>query len=124
MLTFSHRRAIHRTALVTLAACAFALMAGMANACVLHDRVASNDGQVQAVDPDAPGAACDAAWEAGALTTAKQEGRDSTPLEPAALQTVGIGPNFVSVAVITQSVDKGVATCGPPGAIRFLRLRL
>ena len=124
MLTCSHYRATHRTVLVTLAAWAFALMAGIANACVLHDRVTSNDGQVQAGDPDAPDAACDAAWKADALTTAKHEGRDSTPLEPAAVQTVGIGPNFVSVAVITQSIDEGVAARGPPGAIRFLRLRL
>lgn len=124
MLTFSHRRAISRTVLVTLAAWALALMVGIANACALQDRAAGHDGQVQAVDPDASDAACDAAWAAGAFTVAKQEGRDSTPLEPAAVQTVGIGPNIVSVAVIAQSVDEGVAALGPPGAIRFLRLRL
>lgn len=124
MFSFSRRRAIHRTVLVTLAALAFALIAGIANACVLHDRETGDDGQVQAIDPDAPEAECDAAWEAGAFTIAKQEGRDSNPLQPAALQTVGMGPNFVSVAAITQLVAEGVAARGPPGAIRFLRLRL
>ena len=124
MLTCSHHRAIHRAVLVTLAAWILALMAGTANACVLEDRKAGNGGQVQAVDPDAPRAACAAARDAGAFAVAKQEGRDSTPSEPAAVQTVGVGPNFVSVAVITQSVDEGVAARGPPGAIRFLRLRL
>ena len=124
MLTFSHSRAIHRAVLVTLAAWVLVLMAGIANACVLHDRVAGHDGQVQVTVPDAPEAECDAAWEAVAFTIAKQEGSDSTPVEPAAVQTVGVGPNFVSVAVIAQSVDEGVAARGPPLIIRFLRLRL
>ena len=124
MLTFSHPRAIHRTVLVTLAAWVLVLMAGIANACVLHDRSTDHEGQVQAIDPDAPEAECDAAWEAGAFTMARQEGRDSTPLEPAGVHTVGIGPNFASVTVITQSSEEGVASRGPPGAIRFLRLRL
>ena len=124
MLTFSHRHAIHRTVLVTLAAWVLVLMAGIANACVLHDRVTGHGGQVQVIVPDAPEAECDAAWEAGAFTIAKQEGSDGTPFEPAAVQTVGVGSNTVSVALIAQSVDTGVAARGPPGAIRFLRLRL
>ena len=124
MFSFSRRRAIHRTVLVTLAAWVFMLMAGIANACVLHDRVASHDGQVQAINLDPPEAECDAGWEASAFTIAKQEGRDSTPFEPAAVQTVGVGPNLVSAALIAPSLDEGVAACGPPGAIRFLRLRL
>ncbi len=124
MLTFSHRRAIHRTVLVTLAVWVFVLMAGIANAYVLRDRVAGHDGQVQVIDPDAPEAERDAAWEAVAFTIARQEGRDSSLVDPAAVQTVGVGPNFVSVDVITQSVAAGEAARGPPGAIRFLRLRL
>lgn len=99
-------------------------MAGIANACVLHDRVAGHDGQVQVVDPHATEAECDAVWEAGAFTIAKQEGRDGTPFEPAEVQTVGVSSNIVSVALIARWVDTGVAARGLPGAIRFLRLRL
>lgn len=124
MLTFSHRHAFHRTVLVTLAAWVLVLMAGIVNACVLHDRVGGYDGQVQVVDLDAPETECDAVWEAGAFTIAKQEGRDGTPFEPAAEQSVGVGSNNVSVALIAQWVDTGVAARGLPGAIRFLRLRL
>lgn len=124
ILTFSHRHAIHRTVLVTLAAWVLVLMAGIAKACVLHDSVPGHGGQVQVIVPDAPEAECDAAWEAGAFTIAKQEGRDGTSLGPAALQTVGVGSNTVSAALIAQSVDTGVVARGLPGAIRFLRLRL
>lgn len=124
MLTCSLRRATYRNVLVTLAAWVLALMAGIANACVLHNRVGGQDRQVQAIDLDASETKCKVAWEAGAFTIAKQDGRGSTPFDLAAVKTVGVGPNFVSVAVITQSLDEGVAACGPPGAIRFLRLRL
>jgi hypothetical protein len=124
MLTFSHRHAIHRTVLVTLGAWVLVLMAGIANACVLHDRVAGHDGQVQAIDLDAPEADCGTAWEAGAFTIAKQESRDGTSFGPAAVQTVGVAPNTVFVPMIARSVDTGVAPRGLPGAIRFLRLRL
>ena len=105
MLTFSHRRAIHRTVLMTLGAWVLVLMAGIANACVLHDRAAGHDGQVQVIDPDAPEAECDAAWEAGAFIIAKQGGRDSTPFEPAAVQTVGVGPNIVDVRRSRQATS-------------------
>ena len=86
MFASSHCRAIHRTVLLTLAAWVLVLMAGIANACVLHDRVDGHDRQMQTIDPDAPEAKCDAAWEAGAFTIATQEGRDSSPFESAAVQ--------------------------------------
>ena len=124
MLAFLHRRAIHRTVLVTLAAWVLALMAGFANACLPHDREPAQPGQVQVVDPDVDEAACNDSWDAGAFTVAKQAGHDSTHLEPAAVQTTAGVPHPVSVSVTAQAVDEGVHAHGPPGAIRFLRLRL
>ncbi len=47
---------------------------------------------------------------------------DRTPLQPAAVQTVGISPHFVSVAVITQSVDEGRGCTRPAGRHPFLAL--
>ena len=124
MLAFPHRRAIHRTVLVTLAAWVLALTAGFANACLLHDREPVQHGQVKVVDSDVDEAACNESWDAGAIAVTKQAAQDSTHLEPAAIQTIADVPHPASVAVTAQAVDDGVHAHGPPGAIRFLRLRL
>ena len=124
MLAFPHRRAIHRTVLVTLAAWVLALVAGFANACVLHDREPGRHGQAQVVDRGAHEAACNDSSDVAAFTIAKQAGHDKPDSEPATVQTIAGAPNSVSVSVTTQAVDEGVHAHGPPGAIRFLRLRL
>lgn len=124
MLAFSPRRSVHRTVCMTLAAWTFALLAGIANACVPHDRATGHGGPAQAVEADPAQAECDAAWEAGALVFAEQEGRDSNPVYPAAVATVGRGLNLEAVTVITPQIGEGVVARGPPGAIRYLRLRL
>lgn len=121
MLAFSHRCAIHRTVLVALAAWILALMAGIANACVLHDPEPGHPGQVQAAEPDAHGATCNDAWDGAALTVARQ---DSTDLDAAALHAGAAGLQRVPVAAMEEKVDDGPHAHGPPGAIRLLRLRL
>lgn len=124
MLTFSHRRAIHRTVLSTLAAWVLVLMAGIANACVMHDRVAGHDGQVQVIDRTHQKPSATPPEKPSRSPLPSKKAATAPPVEPAAVQTLGVGPNIVSVAVITQSVAEGEAARGPPGAIRFLRLRL
>ena len=124
MLAFPHRRAIHRSVLVTLAAWVLALMAGLANACFPHEREPSHHSQVQAADHDAHEAACNDAWDAATLTAAKQPGSDSPHPDAALLQAGTGGPKPVAVAVVAEAVDVGLHAHGPPGAIRFLRLRL
>ena len=124
MLVFPHRRAIHRSVLVTLAAWVLALMAGYANACFPHDSEPSHPSQVQAADADAHEATCNDAWDAAAATAAKQAGHDSPPLDAALLRAGTGGPKPVAVAVAEQAVDVGLHAHGPPGAIRFLHLRL
>ena len=124
MLAFPHRRAIHRTVFLTLAAWVFVLVAGVANACVLHDREPGRHGQVQVVDPDAHEAACNDSSDVAAFTIAKQAGHDKPDSEPAAVQTIADATHPTSAAVIDPAVDDGLHAIGPPGAIRFLRLRL
>ena len=124
MLAFPHRRAIHRSVLVTLAAWVLALMAGIANACLLHDGEPRPVAQVQAAEPDAHQATCIDGWDAAALPFPKQAGHDSTDLDAAALHAGAAGPQRVPVAAMEQALDGGLHAHGPPGAIRFLRLRL
>ena len=124
MLAFPHRRAIHRSVLVTLAAWVLALMAGIANACLLHDGEPRPVAQVQAAEPDAHDATCNDGWDGAALPFAKQAGHDSTDLDAAALHASAARPQRVAVAAMEQAVDDGLHAHGPPGAIRFLRLRL
>ncbi|MDP1535954.1 MAG: hypothetical protein Q8L95_02065 [Burkholderiales bacterium] len=124
MLAFSHRHPKRRTVMVTLVAWMFALMAGIANACLPQDREPGHDGRVQSVESGVHEATCNDSWDAGASNVAKQKGRDSSHLEPAAVQAGAGQPKLVSVAAIEQAVDDGVLPHGPPVAIRFLRLRL
>ena len=124
MLAFPHRRAIHRSVLVTLAAWVLALMAGYANACFPHERELSHHSQVQAADPDAREANCSDAWDGAAMTVTKQASHDSSYLDAALLQASTGGPKPVAVAAVEEAVDVGLHAHGPPGAIRFLRLRL
>jgi hypothetical protein len=133
MFAFPHRRTIHRTVLVTLAVWVLALMAGVANACLPQAHEPGHGAPVHAVEPMAPAhavepvsheAQCHDAWDAGALTVTKQQGPDSNHLDAAAAQTMARSPHPVSVAAIDPAVDDGLHTTGPPGAIRFLRLRL
>ena len=124
MLAFPHRRAIHRSVLVTLAAWVLALMAGIANACLPNDSQTRLVAQVQAAEPDAHDTTCNDTWDGAAFTVAKQEGHDSTDLDAAALHAGAGGPQRVSVAAIELVMDGGLHAHGPPDAIRFLRLRL
>jgi hypothetical protein len=125
MFAFPHRRTIQRTVLVTLAAWVLAVMAGIANACLPHAGEPGHDGQLQAVEHGVDQAPCHEAWDAGALTVlAKQPGSDIPPWEAAAVQTLVRSPEPVSDAVTDQAVDGEPHANGPPGAIRFLRLRL
>lgn len=124
MLAFPNRRAIHRSVLVTLAVWVLALMAGFANACSPYDGEPSHQSQVQAADHDAHEAPCNDAWDAAAVTAAKQAGPDSAHQDAAHLRAGIDGPKSVAVAVVEKAVDVGLHAHGPPGAIRFLRLRL
>ena len=71
MLVFPHRRAIRRSVLVTLAVWVFVLMAGFANACLLHDGQPRHLAQVQAAEHDAHDATCNDAWDGAALWSSK-----------------------------------------------------
>ncbi len=124
MFAFPHRRTMQRTVLVTLAAWVLALMAGIANACLPHAGEPGHDGQLQTVEHGADQAPCHDAWDAGALTVAKQPGSDIPHWEAAAVQTLVRSSGSASNAVIDQAVDGEPHANGPPGAIRFLRLRL
>ena len=127
MLVFLRRRAIRRNVLVMLAAWVFALVAGVANACLLHDGQPQHNAQVQAVERDAPDArdaTCNEAWDGAALTVAKQEGHDSLDFDAAALHAGAGGPQRVPAVAMEQAGDGGLQAHGPPDAIRFLRLRL
>ena len=124
MLVFPHRRAIRRSVLVTLAVWVFVLMAGFANACLLHDGQPRHLAQVQAAEHDAHDATCNDAWDGAALTVAKQVGHDSSGLDAAAFHAAASGPPRVPVAALEQAVEVGLHVHGPPDAIRFLRLRL
>lgn len=124
MLALPHCRAIHRSVLVTLVAWVLALMAGYANACFPHERELSHHSQVQAADPDAHEATCNDAWDGAAMTVPKQASHDSSHLDAALLQAGTGGARPVAVAAVEKAVDVGLHAHGPPGAIRFLRLRL
>ena len=124
MFALPHHRTIHRTVLVMLAVWVLALMAGVANACLPLAHEPGHDAPVHAVEPAAHEAPCHDAWDAGALTVAKQPGPDSNHLEAAAAQTMARSLHPVSVDAIDPAVDDGLHAIGPPGAIRFLRLRL
>ena len=123
MLVFPHRRAIRRSVLVTLAVWGFALMAGFANACLLHDGEPRHIAQLQA-EHDAHDATCSDAWDGAALTAAKPLGHDSNGLDAANLHAGAGGLQRVPVVALEQAVEIGLHAHGPPDAIRFLRLRL
>lgn len=120
----SHRRAVHRSVLVTLVAWLLALMAGVANACLLDDREAGHGAQGQPFVHEATHAACNDASESAAYSVARQEGSDSNPVGAAALQPLSAGPTRVLVLSIAQARGNGAHSHGPPDAIRYLRLRL
>ena len=122
---------LRRTATVTLVAWAFALVAGIANACLLHDREPGHE-QMSAssaeasVDPDGHTSTCKDSWDSAAAAVAKSTIQESpsTYWGPAAVQSRA-GCLILAANTLTQhSVDDGVRAHGPPGAIRFLRLRL
>ena len=124
MLVFSHRRAIRRSVLVTLVVWGFALMAGFANACLLHDGEPRHIAQLQVAEHDAHDATCSDAWDGAALTAAKPLGHDGNGLDAANFHAGTVGPQRVPVVVLEQAVAIGLHAHGPPDAIRFLRLRL
>jgi hypothetical protein len=120
-----------RTAAVTLVAWVFALMAGVANACLLHDRQPDH-GQTPgqsaeaSVDHDGHTSRCNDARDSGAATATKPASQESPGADwgPAAVQSRTGCLNPASGAVTRHSLDDGVLAHGPPSAIRFLRLRL
>ena len=126
MLVFTHRRTIHRTVIVTLVVWLFALMAGIANACLPNDHDPAPDAQTRSADADAHEVVCNDSWDGGVVAVAQQTGLDSTHPELADVLAGAGGPNLnlVSVAAIEQAVDDGAHAHGPPDAIRYLRLRL
>ena len=54
MIAFTHSRVIRRCVSVVLAVWVFALMAGVANACLQHERQSGHDTQVQKTDGAGP----------------------------------------------------------------------
>ena len=124
MLACPHRQTIHRDVFVTLAAWVLTLVAGYANACFPHVGEPSHHSQVQAVNADLHEATCDDAWDAAEVTAAMQAGHEFSPLYAALLQAGTRGPKCAALAVVEKAVDVGRHAHGPPGAIRFLRLRL
>ena len=124
MIAFTHSRVIRRCVIVMLAVWVFALMAGVANACLQHERQSGHDTQVQSVDADALEVTCNDSRYVGVTTVARQEGSESTLSDLEAVPANAAGPNLVPVAAIEQTVDDAVQSHGPPSAIRFLRLRL
>ena len=124
MIAFAHSRVIRHCVSVVLAVWVFALMAGVANACLQHERQSGHDTQVQSVDVDALEVTCNDSRYVGVTTVAKQEGSDSSPLDPGAALANAAVLHLVPVAAIEQTVDDAVQSHGPPSAIRFLRLRL
>jgi cytoskeletal protein RodZ len=126
--SFTRRRSVT----VTLVVWVFALMTGIANACVLHARQPRHDGQGStasaeaSVDPDGHTSTCNDSWDSAAATVAKSASQESpsTYWGPAAVQSHAGCPKLASGAVTRQPVDDGVLAHGPPGAIQFLRLRL
>ena len=131
MFDLPRRRAKLRTVTLMLAAWVFALAAGIANACVLHDRQAGRDGRVgssveASAHPEGSTSTCKDSWDASASTLVKPAGQDSTSPHwgSAAVQSRAGCLNIASDAATTLALDGGVLAQGPPSAIRFLRLRL
>ena len=128
MIFFPHRRAIRRSVLVTLAVWGFALMAGIANACLLHDGEPRHIAQLQAAEHDAHDAThdgtCNDAWDGAALIAAKPLGHDGNGLDAAHFHADAGGPQRVPVVALERAAEIGLHAHGPPDAIRFLRLRL
>ncbi len=120
-----------RAVTVTLVAWAFALVAGIASACLLHDRQAGHD-QISAtsaeatVDADGHTSTCNDSWDFAAATVAKSASQESpsTYWGAAAVQSHAGCLKPAASAVTRHPLDDGVLAYGPPGAIRFLRLRL
>ena len=131
MLALPRHRAKRRTVTLVLVAWVFALAAGIANACVLHDRHAGRDGPVGSsanalAHPEGSASACKDAWDASASAGVKTAGQDSTSPHAglAAVQSRSGCLIPASAAVVEPSQGDGVLAHGPPAAIRFLRLRL
>ena len=124
MIAFTHSRVIRRCVIVMLAVWGFALMAGVANACLQHERQSGHDTQVQSVDADALEVTCNDSRYIGVIKVTAQAGSDRSPLDPGAAPANAGVPHLVPVAAINQAVDDAVQSHGPPSAIRFLRLRL
>jgi hypothetical protein len=131
MLALPLRRVKPRTVALVLAAWVFALAAGIANACVLHDRHTGRDGPVGSsahapAHPEGSASVCKDARDASASTGVKTAAPDSGNPHPglATVQTRSACLNPASAALVERSLDDGVLAGGPPAAIRFLRLRL
>ena len=124
MIAFTHSRVIRRCVSVVLAVWVFALMAGVANACLQHERESDHHAQVQSVDADALEVTCNDSRYVGVITVTGQAGSDRSPLDPGAAPANAAVLHLVPIAAIKQVVDDSVQSHGPPGAIRFLRLRL
>ena len=131
MLALLRHRAKRRTVTLVLVAWVFALAAGIADACVLHDRHAGRDGPVGSsanalAHAEGSVSACNDAWDASASAGVKSAGQDSTSPHAgfAAVQSRSERLIPASAAVVEPSQGDGVLAHGPPAAIRFLRLLL
>ncbi len=153
MLAFFHRRAKHRTVMLTLAVWVFALAAGVVNACVLQVKVpAHHQGQEHSAstviethahlsvlpqsavpvpadgpstDADSSQAQCKSFCDGdAAAAAAKQQGHDITDLAQAPMHVRARTPFLLTLAPAKQFFDDRPPPPGAPMVIRFLRLTI
>ena len=123
MPLFSRRRAKRRTVVVTLVAWGLALVAGMVNACVLHEAGPGHHGQgqarpsavpeVQALASQAepPGDAgehkqpCQQFCDSEASTAVQRQGHGPTDLGNAVVHVGACTPSLAPVALVKVSFD-------------------
>ena len=142
MPLFSRRRAKRRTVVVTLVAWGLALVAGMVNACVLHEAGPGYHGQgqarpsavpeVQALASQAepPGDAgehkqpCQQFCDSEASTAVQRQGHGPTDLGHAVVHVGDWTPSLAPVALVKLPFDDRPPPDRLPIAIRFVRLTL
>lgn len=149
MPLFSDPRKQRRAVLLTLAAWVFALMAGIANACLLQDGSSVRAGPQErhgssthpdaavaaqpaalaahpepAGDADPDQAACEKFCVADASAAVKQENCQGIDPGPAAWHACGWMAESLRIVVAMQAVDDRPFPHDTPISIRFGRLRL
>ena len=154
MLAFFHRRAKHRTVVLTLAVWVFALVAGVGNACVLQVKVPAHDrgeehmhsaskiethahlsvlpqsgapapADAPCSDDESGKAQCKSFCDVEAsAAAAKQQGSDATDLAQVSMQVLVAAPYLPPLATAKRSFDDRPPPSGAPMVIRFLRLTI